>query len=176
MAYLDILDSNNSSVMTEHDLVFSGKMKLQKKSGPMKLRKEDPEKKEKIVRVGITREQLSELFPDTGEAPEDLLFVFYESSKLSPEEIIKISSLIEISLKQIKAMESLTECELKTLAGLSKNLSYLEISILHFVAFDTVKGHVTNIFRKLGVNNRHKATTIYLAYIAYKLITPVIDH
>jgi len=51
----------------------------------------------------------------------------------------------------------LTERELEILRALAKGLSNKRISQEHFVTEQTVKFHLSNIYRKLGVSNRAEA-------------------
>ena len=54
----------------------------------------------------------------------------------------------------------LTERELTILGALARGLSNDEIAKEFWVAPQTVKFHLTNIYRKLGVKNRTEATRI----------------
>ncbi len=169
------LKSNLSPVITEFDMVFSGKSKLQKNSNERKFRNGLSLKEINTVRLGISKEELAELSSVSGEAPENFHIVFYESANLSPEAILNLFNLMEIKPDKIKAIESLTECEMKMLIGLTRCLSYQKIADQHFVALDTVKGHIYNVFRKLEVNNRYSASGIYIAYLIYRRTNPLIN-
>ena len=48
----------------------------------------------------------------------------------------------------------LTERETEVLEQLSKGLTYDQIAENLFISYGTVRKHVENIYRKLGVNNR----------------------
>jgi DNA-binding NarL/FixJ family response regulator len=48
----------------------------------------------------------------------------------------------------------LTDRETEVLEHLSKGLSYEQIADNLFISYGTVRKHVENIYRKLGVNNR----------------------
>ena len=54
----------------------------------------------------------------------------------------------------------LTEREITILGALARGLSNEEIAKEFWVAQQTVKFHLTNIYRKLGVKNRTEATRI----------------
>jgi DNA-binding NarL/FixJ family response regulator len=54
----------------------------------------------------------------------------------------------------------LTERELTILGALARGLSNDEIAKEFWVAPQTVKFHLTNIYRKLGVKNRTEATRL----------------
>ncbi|MBI3601258.1 MAG: response regulator transcription factor [Nitrospinae bacterium] len=57
---------------------------------------------------------------------------------------------------------SLTKAEKKILELLLKGKSNKEISELNFVSIETVKSHLQNIYRKLGVNSRLEAVALFL--------------
>ena len=54
----------------------------------------------------------------------------------------------------------LTDRETEVLEQLSKGLTYDQIAELLFISYGTVRKHVENIYRKLGVNNRTGAIDI----------------
>lgn len=60
-------------------------------------------------------------------------------------------------------MYFLSEKELEVLKYLVRGLNNKEIADLLFITIDTVKAHITSIFRKLNVKNRTAA-----AYVAIK--------
>ncbi len=53
--------------------------------------------------------------------------------------------------------EALTEKEEKVLVLLAEGFIYKEIAVQLNIALDTVKFHVKNVYRKLGVHNRTQA-------------------
>ena len=53
-------------------------------------------------------------------------------------------------------MEGLTSIESDIYAGIVDGLSNQEIADRRHVAIETVKGHVTNIYRKAGIKSRAK--------------------
>jgi len=64
-----------------------------------------------------------------------------------------------LNLKTAKAL-GLTEREVTILGALARGLSNDQIAKEFWVAPQTVKFHLTNIYRKLGVKNRTEATRI----------------
>jgi DNA-binding NarL/FixJ family response regulator len=170
MAKLDIIESNLEIVLDEHDLVYSGRLELKKNRSTRKFKKETNKKPSKILRVGLNNDQISELFSGNSDEPKDLHLVLYENDTNSGSVILN-KKLPEITSKQIRGMQSLTKCELKTLERLAEYLKYRDIADKRFVSLDTVKGHIYNIYRKLDVHNRHQATKIYLAYLVYLQIS-----
>lgn len=59
-------------------------------------------------------------------------------------------------------MERLTRRELEVLALVSTGTPNAEASRRLDVSLATIKSHLTNAYRKLGVNNRVEATRLYL--------------
>jgi DNA-binding NarL/FixJ family response regulator len=60
-------------------------------------------------------------------------------------------------------MNALTRRETEVINELSKGLYYKEIAGKIFISQETVKKHVKNIYRKMGVRNRVEATMKYVA-------------
>jgi two-component system nitrate/nitrite response regulator NarP len=58
-------------------------------------------------------------------------------------------------------LQSLTKTERSLLGSLSKGLSNKELAEEHFIALNTVKFHLRNLFDKLSVNNRSQAIAYY---------------
>jgi DNA-binding CsgD family transcriptional regulator len=56
----------------------------------------------------------------------------------------------------------LTEREKQVIAELSKGLGYKEIAGKIFISRETVKQHLKNIYRKMGVRNRVEASLKYM--------------
>jgi two-component system nitrate/nitrite response regulator NarP len=59
----------------------------------------------------------------------------------------------------------LTRREKEVIAELSKGLYYKEIAGKIFISQETVKKHIRNIYRKMGVRNRVEATIKYTRQI-----------
>lgn len=57
---------------------------------------------------------------------------------------------------------SLTEREKQVIDELSKGLGYKEIAGKIFISPETVKQHLKNIYRKMGVRNRMEASLKYM--------------
>ncbi len=64
--------------------------------------------------------------------------------------------------KEIAERTSLTEREKEMLRLLLQGKSNKEISALTYVSTDTVKSHLQNIYKKLGVKSRLEAVTLFL--------------
>jgi DNA-binding CsgD family transcriptional regulator len=57
---------------------------------------------------------------------------------------------------------TLTRREKQVIEELSKGLAYKEIAVNIFISRETVKQHLKNIYRKMGVRNRTEATLKYV--------------
>lgn len=57
--------------------------------------------------------------------------------------------------------DTLTVTEVEVISLLSEGFLYKEIASKKFVSIETVKKHVSNIYRKLGVNNKIEAINIF---------------
>ncbi|MEO8770443.1 MAG: helix-turn-helix transcriptional regulator [Ferruginibacter sp.] len=57
---------------------------------------------------------------------------------------------------------TLTEREKQVINELSKGLGYKEIAGKIFISTETVKQHLKNIYRKMGVRNRMEASLKYM--------------
>ena len=60
---------------------------------------------------------------------------------------------------------NLTRRETEVIGELSRGLYYKEIAGKIYISPETVKKHVRNIYRKLGVRNRVEATLKFQQYI-----------
>lgn len=78
---------------------------------------------------------------------------------LSSHDTSQLDEEIEIKIRE---GFSLTEREKEMLGLLLKGKSNKEISSLTYVSTDTVKTHLQNIYRKLGVKSRLEAVTLFL--------------
>lgn len=81
------------------------------------------------------------------------------SGMLSGHEASRIDEEIDI---KIKKEFSLTEREREMLELLLKGKSNKEISNLTYVSTETVKTHLQNIYRKLGIKSRLEAVALFL--------------
>lgn len=68
-------------------------------------------------------------------------------------------SLIEATRQQAPPQTLLTERELEIIGCIVKGLSNAEIALKFSLSLFTVKNHVSNIFRKIGVASRTEAAT-----------------
>lgn len=59
--------------------------------------------------------------------------------------------------REDKKLEQLTRMENEVLHMLSKGMLYKEIAAEKYIAMDTVKKHIANIYKKLAVNNKIEA-------------------
>jgi LuxR family maltose regulon positive regulatory protein len=105
-------------------------------------------------------------FIDEGPKMGELLATYSKVQKDSPFTKPKVSLAYVTQLLQIlngtseekqSLKEILTEQEMKVLHLIGSGLSNKEIALSLFVTGDTVKFHIKNVYRKLGVNNRVQA-------------------
>ncbi len=68
-------------------------------------------------------------------------------------------------MQQILTLSTLTNREREVIEELCKGLGYKEIACRMFVSRETVKQHLKNIYRKMGVNNRMQASMQYMSEI-----------
>lgn len=78
---------------------------------------------------------------------------------LPAHDAFRIDEAIEMKIKE---GFSLTEREKEVLGLLLKGKSNKEISTLTYVSTETVKSHLQNIYRKLGVKSRLEAVALFL--------------
>jgi DNA-binding NarL/FixJ family response regulator len=86
-------------------------------------------------------------------------------ANLAPRVMAKVldpSKMDEEMELKIKERSSLTGREGEILALLLKGNSNKEIADLTYVSTETVKSHLQNIYRKLGVKSRLEAVTLFL--------------
>ena len=80
---------------------------------------------------------------------------------ISPLEFITQKSLMSLEEKNVQikppAHEILTQRETEVLKSLAEGNSYQEIANILFISHETVKQHLKNIYRKLGVKNKIQA-------------------
>lgn len=86
-------------------------------------------------------------------------------ANLTPRILFKIQDPAEMDEeieKEINEKYSLTEREKEILGHLLKGKSNKEMSDLMFVSTETVKTHLQNIYKKLGVKSRMEAALLFL--------------
>jgi two-component system LytT family response regulator len=83
----------------------------------------------------------------------DKIIKRHRSAAVEPSnEVLPKTPEEELSYKEI-----LTEQETKVLRLISEGLSNKEIALLLYITGETVKFHIKNVYKKLGVNNRVQA-------------------
>jgi NarL family two-component system response regulator LiaR len=99
------------------------------------------------------------LLKDT--SPQDLIQgikdVFQGQSSLDPSIALKVIQELSQTGSSLPAKELLTDRETEVLSLLSQGYSNPEISQMMFISNRTVGTHVSNILRKLHLNNRTQA-------------------
>jgi DNA-binding CsgD family transcriptional regulator len=165
MSKLNIVNSTSSSRNEESNIVFSGKLEFSGVESNPKSLVNCVGDKPVIMRVGLNNRQISEILDCTGEKPKNVHLILYDSEKTTslPQEVINEATLP--AKNKIEVNYSLTKCEKAILRSLADGLKYRDIAKNHFLSIHTVKCHVTNIFRKLGVNNRSLAILKYITLI-----------
>lgn len=103
----------------------------------------------KIIRSTFAGEKISS--PFLANLTPRILFKIHDPDRMDEE--------IE---KEINEKYSLTEREKKILGHLLKGKSNKEMSDLMFVSTETVKTHLQNIYKKLGVKSRMEAALLFL--------------
>jgi len=90
-------------------------------------------------------------------AYEALLKTVEQSGNESGAQIFSLFPSVAVASQKF----SITSREADILGLLTEGMSNLEIAARLFVAEQTVKFHLTNIYRKLHVNNRTKAVAVW---------------
>jgi DNA-binding NarL/FixJ family response regulator len=98
------------------------------------------------------------------DAPREDLFkairsVYRGESLIQPVVASKLLDRFSQLSRRAPASEELSERELEVLCLMAKGAANKEISAELNIAQSTVKTHITNIFQKLGVNDRTEAVT-----------------
>jgi len=98
------------------------------------------------------------------DAPREELFkairsVYKGESLIQPVVASKLLDRFSQLSRRTPASEELSERELEVLCLMAKGAANKEISAELKIAQSTVKTHITNIFQKLGVNDRTEAVT-----------------
>jgi len=98
------------------------------------------------------------------DAPRDELFkairaVYKGESLIQPVVASKLLDRFSQLSRRTPSGEELSERELEVLCLMAKGAANKEISAELKIAQSTVKTHITNIFQKLGVNDRTEAVT-----------------
>jgi DNA-binding CsgD family transcriptional regulator len=164
MVKLDIISSSLSSGHEELTHVFSGKLELAGcKSGPVS-EEYRYGGKSIILRIGLDSFQMLELLAQPDEGHTFVHIILYESgNEISlPVEYNDAGSLPSGCLE---VRYPLSKCEKPILESLANGLKYSEIAENRNLSIHTVKCHVSNIYKKLDVNNRSKATSKYINFI-----------
>ncbi len=164
MVKLDIIRSSLSSGHEELTHVFSGKLELTEcKSDPV-FEGESIVDKIAILRIGLNSYQMSELLAQSGDKHNCVHIILYESGKdiSLPVEFNDGDSLPSGCLE---VKYPLSKCEKPILESLANGLKYSEIAENRNLSIHTVKCHVSNIYKKLDVDNRSKATSKYINFI-----------
>jgi DNA-binding NarL/FixJ family response regulator len=76
------------------------------------------------------------------------------------------SELCFLKMEEMEIMQTyrLTNREEEILGLLALGLGYKEIASNKFISTETVKQHLKNIYRKMGVHNRVRASMVYSNY------------
>lgn len=72
---------------------------------------------------------------------------------------------LRVMVAQVPQFRNLTPRELDILCLIGKGLTNLEIASELFISPHTVKNHVTNIYRKLGIDDRTQLAILVQKYI-----------
>ena len=84
---------------------------------------------------------------------------YFEPYAMRMTEILGSDSLFEIVFKQHKISKREQEIARLILDGKTNK----EIEEILFISYHTVKNHVYNLYRKLGVKNRHQFVHFFIA-------------
>ncbi len=91
---------------------------------------------------------------------EEDLDKYYDSSLEEFEDIAFLFHVIITNSRRYYEKSPLTNKEIKVLGWLHKGKTYKDISDIEKISFSTVQSHISNIYRKLNVEN--KAEAIYM--------------
>lgn len=101
------------------------------------------------------------------DAPPDALFnairkVAAGETLIPPEILSRLTEVIRQGGPAVETEEQLTDREREILHLIARGLSNKEIAAALFISDNTVKTHISNLFEKLGVNDRTQAVTTAL--------------
>jgi DNA-binding NarL/FixJ family response regulator len=91
---------------------------------------------------------------------QSILETYNGGSPMSNTIARKILYHFEYQNKKSKYWETLTKCEQAILESLGKGKLYKEIATEKFISTETVKKHIANIYKKLGVCNKVEALNL----------------
>ncbi|MGB9840178.1 response regulator [Thermovenabulum sp.] len=112
-----------------------------------------------LIRYGVSGYLLKDVTPD--ELIKTIRQVFSGKGVIPPSMMPKVFEEInKLSQKDEKITFNLTSREIEILQELAKGLSNKEIADKLFISEKTVKNHLTNIFQKMGVNDRTQAVLL----------------
>ncbi len=86
-----------------------------------------------------------------------ILDAYHGASPMSNAIGRKVLKYFQNQNEEKLVLERLTKSELEILSQISKGYMYKEIAKLKNISTETVKKHITNIYKKLGVNNKIEA-------------------
>ncbi|KYO66480.1 response regulator [Thermovenabulum gondwanense] len=112
-----------------------------------------------LIRYGISGYLLKDVTPD--ELIKTIRQVFSGKGVIPPSMTPKVFDEInKLAQKDEKITFNLTSREIEILRELAKGLSNKEIADKLYISEKTVKNHLTNIFQKMGVNDRTQAVLL----------------
>ena len=152
MIKIDIINSSLLPLETKSGLVYSGQLKLAHHKKYIYTSKEDSENKTVVMTLALNEEQLSEIISKSGPQPNNVHLILCDSCNKNESELS--------SGENTQNKYNLTKSEIKILESLSLGLTYDEIARKHFISSNTVKCHISNIFRKLDVHKNISATKL----------------
>jgi len=112
-----------------------------------------------LIRYGVSGYLLKDVTPD--ELIKTIRQVFSGKGVIPPSMTPKVFDEInKLAQKDEKITFNLTSREIEILRELAKGLSNKEIADKLYISEKTVKNHLTNIFQKMGVNDRTQAVLL----------------
>jgi len=148
-------------------LVFSGNLEMSGYKSDMNLKADYIEDKATVMWVGLNNDQMFEKLANSVEKSQEVHLILYDSGNdNSLPAIVKNGNALSV-INKIEAVNSLTKCEKSIFKSLAEGLKYREIAEKHFLSINTVKCHVSSIYKKLDIHCQVKATEIYLNFKKY---------
>lgn len=160
-----IIDSDRPPPETKSGIVYTGKLELVSKNNNCGSEIRNTDNKTIVMKVALNEEQLSEIITEQGVEPHNLHLILYESVNAFPLNNEKGEMNNLTKGESLAKKYKLTKSEIGILESLALGLKYKDIAEKHFIALNTVKCHVSNIFRKFDVHNRTSAVSKYMAEI-----------